>query len=292
MKYLVFLVLSVISYINLCGQAASNTTFATLEQTFRTKLDSVKTIDNDSAKLIAYSNLQNELVDFLKIPETYTLPFDSLKTVGKVKSPDDAFRIFSWNTLINNDSFKNFAIIQQKPEKGKPCHVFVLSDNSEIDQVENTILRHNNWYGALYYKIIPVKINNLNFYTLLGLDNHSPFVSKKVIDVLYFNNDEVLLGAPIFNVKGKPANRMVFSYSARLSMMLNYDETLKTIVFDHLSPSETRYTGQYEFYGPDFSFDGFVFDKKQWNYVEDIKPNRPTQNNSKPKKGSNNLKGK
>ncbi|NJK97401.1 MAG: hypothetical protein HC905_23045 [Bacteroidales bacterium] len=71
-------------------------------------------------------------------------------------------------------------------------------------------------------------------------------------------------------------------------MMLNYDEMLKSIVFDHLAPSESRYTGQYEFYGPDFSFDGLIFKENQWVLVEDVKPNRPARSGKKDRRPSSN----
>ena len=44
-------------------------------------------------------------------------------------------------------------------------------------------------------------------------------------------------------------------------MMLRYDDKLKMIVFDHLSPSKPSYEGKYQYYGPDFSYDGLIFEK-------------------------------
>lgn len=264
---------------NLCYVLSQNITspFTGFETSIKLKFDSVKMLSNDSLKLGMMEQIQNEISVALKAPASYTYPFDSLKTIGKVNSPDNEFRLFSWNVFINNDAFKNYAIIQLKPEKDKECKVIVLHDNAEIDKVGNFSVNARGWYGAVYYKIIPVKIGGKLYYTLLGLDSFSPFVSKKLIDVLYFDNGEAFLGAPIFNVGGKKAGRMIFSYSARVAMMLNYDQAINTIVFDHLSPSESRYTGQYEYYGPDFSFDGFVFTKDGWQFVEDVKPNRPNR---------------
>lgn len=251
--------------------------FSIFESSLKVQFDSLKGETSDSVKLATMDSIQQKLAKFLENPATYTFPFDSLKHIGKIKSPDDAFRIFTWNIFLEIDSFKNFCLIQLKPEKEKPCPIFILHDQSNIDQAGNKTLTAENWYGAMYYKIIPQKIHSKHYYTLLGLDSYSPYISKKVIDVLYFENDQPLFGAPVFYISGKPIYRKVFSFSARISMMLNYDEILKMIVFDHLSPSETRYTGQFEYYGPDFSFDGFQFIKNQWQFVEDVKPNRPAR---------------
>jgi hypothetical protein len=250
------------------------------ENALKQKLDSVKYLTNDSLKLIRMDQIRNELAVFLSDPSTYAYPFDSIITIGKVNSPDNEFRILSWNMFINNEMYRNFAIIQMRPEEGK-CQVISLYDNSEIDEIGNSSLRNKNWYGALYYKIIPVKFGRKNYYTVFGLDPYSPFISKKVIDVIQFHDNDVVFGAPVFKMKENNLSRMVFSYSARISMMLNYDESIQTIVFDHLSPSESRYTGQYEFYGPDFSFDGFQLTKDHWLYVEDVKPNQPVRKKRK-----------
>jgi len=34
------------------------------------------------------------------------------------------------------------------------------------------------------------------------------------------------------------------------------ERKMNMIIFDHLSPSKPSYTGNYQFYGPDFSYDG------------------------------------
>lgn len=251
--------------------------FTTFEISFRSRLDSVKALPSDSQVLAGMQTLQSELISFLGNPASFNYPLDSIRSIGKVKSPDEKFRLITWNVLVNKNSFKNYCLVQLQPEKDENCKVIALDDNSNIDSVGNKALAPQRWYGALYYKIIPSKLNGKTCYILLGLDSNSAFISKKVIDVLTFDNEKVTIGAPIFNEGGKFISRKVFSYSARQSMMLNYDDNIKTIVFDHLSPSESRYTGQFEYYGPDFSFDGFQFNKKEWLFVEDVKPNKPVE---------------
>ena len=53
-------------------------------------------------------------------------------------------------------------------------------------------------------------------------------------------------------------------------MSLKYNNELKMIVFDHLSPFESRYQGVYQFYGPDFSYDGLEFNKGIWRLISDV----------------------
>lgn len=276
MKYFILLV----ALMNFNYGICQTTAMADYEKSLKLKLDSVKYLADDSLKLSMMDRIRNELSGFLTDPASYIYPFDSLKAIGKVKSPDNTFRILSWNLFINNEAYRNFAIVQMQPAEGK-CQVIQLYDNSDIDEVGNTAIRNKNWYGALYYRIVPVNFDGKDYYTVLGLDPYSPYISKKVIDVIHFHANDVVFGAPVFKVKGKNMNRMIFSYSARISMMLNYDDAIQTIVFDHLSPAESRYAGQFEYYGPDFSFDGFQLGKDHWLYVEDIKPNKPVRKKKK-----------
>ena len=277
MKKFLIIILVIFQSISESNGQVFPASFSSFELSFRTKLDSVKALHSDSLVLAGMQTLQNELISFLENPVSFNYPLDSIYNIGKVKSPDEQFRLISWNVLINKNSFKNYCLIQLKPEKEENCKIVVLADNSNIDSVGNKTLIPEKWYGALYYKIIPSKLNGETYYILLGLDSNSAYISKKIIDVLTFDNEKVTLGAPIFNVAGKLVSRKVFSYSARQSMMLNYDDNIKTIVFDHLSPSESRYNGQFEYYGPDFSFDGFQYNKKEWLFVEDVKPNKPLE---------------
>jgi hypothetical protein len=53
-------------------------------------------------------------------------------------------------------------------------------------------------------------------------------------------------------------------------MTARYDSVLKMIAFDHLVPFHPVYSGNYEFYGPDGSFDGLEFVDGLWMLREDL----------------------
>jgi hypothetical protein len=56
------------------------------------------------------------------------------------------------------------------------------------------------------------------------------------------------------------------------------------IVFDHLSPSESIYEGQRQYYGPDFTFDGYKFVNKRWKLFPDLDLKRPANSTTLPVK--------
>ncbi len=229
-------------------------------------------IKTDSERIKIFNEIDQLFAEILEKPEAFSYPFDSLRNIGKIVSKDGKVRIFTWNFLLSNATQRYYGYILYKPVSADPHIVFRLKDSLDIS--ETLLFRDLNkdsWYGALYYEIIEKKWGNTTLYTLLGYDPHSLFISRKIIDCLYFkDNAELIFGAPVFKTGKNIQYRLLFAYSAKVAMSLKYNETLKMIVFDHLSPSSSSYTGLYQYYGPDFSFDGLKFDDGYWNLLEDI----------------------
>jgi hypothetical protein len=103
-----------------------------------------------------------------------------------------------------------------------------------------------------------------NFYLLNGkcdTDCPSGYFKK---------NGDTVFGKELFKFPRKYPRRIVFQYSSEVVMSLKYYDDKQMIVFDHLSPKDAFMEGQYQYYGPDFSYDGFTYHKDKWKYIEDI----------------------
>jgi hypothetical protein len=131
-------------------------------------------------------------------------------------------------------------------------------------------LDHQNWYGALYYQIIPVQKGSKTIYTLIGWDGSSSFSDIKVIDAMYFTGSSVYFGYPIFQNEEGKQNRIFFEYKDQTMMSLRYEESRKMIVYDHLSPESPSLKGVYAYYVPDLSYDAFKWDGKYWQHKSDV----------------------
>jgi hypothetical protein len=208
----------------------------------------------------------------LRLDYSETYPFDSLKEIGIISSPDNLVRIVNWNLPLRDGTHQYFGYIQAFSTKLKKWQLFKLNDcSSTIKNSENYTSDHQKWFGMLYYKIIPVKHKKKKYYTLLAWDGNDKLTSKKIIDVLTFNADGTPhFGADVFKLEKKTVKRVVFEYSAQAVMSLKYNEDKKLIVFDHLAPSQSKLEGQFQYYGPDFSFDALNFSKGKWIYIPDI----------------------
>lgn len=208
--------------------------------------------------------------EILSNETSFIYPFDSLKYVGIINSDDDKLRVITWNMAYSDRTYKYFGFIQYKKSK-KSYEYFELFDKSEqIKTPEMAILNSSNWYGALYYRIIVNKYKGQEYYTLLGADLNNLFTKKKIVDILYFDKDVPVFGKKVFKNKTTQIARVIFEFSAQTNMTLTYDDNKEMIVYDHLSPSRPSLIGQYEFYGPDFSYDGLKYERGIWNAYSDI----------------------
>ncbi|MBL0183147.1 MAG: hypothetical protein IPP96_12955 [Chitinophagaceae bacterium] len=139
------------------------------------------------------------LVRALKTPHSFSYPFDSLETISRLYSPDSAFRIFTWQLVINDNVIRQHGAIQMKTYDGS-LKLFPLIDKSDITiNIADTIGNNYGWMGAIYYRIIQKKSSNQNYYTLLGYDENNIRSSRKIIEVLNFLNDEPVFGGRYFS---------------------------------------------------------------------------------------------
>ena len=229
-------------------------------------------LNSYTEKLAAADSLSDLLHKTLLLPGSFEYPFDSLKTLGKIKSQDQKIRIYTWNFPDISGTNTYYGFLQRNAGKSVGFMVFQLTDKrAQITDPVMTTLTPDNWYGCLVYGIIEKFISGTTFYTLLGYNPENLFISKKIIDVLWFNDrDEPVFGKAVFHYQNRMQNRILFEYSAKVNMSLLWNEKMNMIVFDHLSPSKPSYTGNYQYYGPDFTYDGFRFDQGIWEHVTDI----------------------
>jgi hypothetical protein len=228
--------------------------------------------------------------EVLQYQNSFSFPFDSLKGVGRLTSPDKHFRIINWNVPHDDGTHEYFGFMQVYSKKDKGYKLFPLIDRSaEIQNPQNAVGDNEKWYGMLYYKIIETKYKKRTYYTLLGWDGNDKISKKKIIDAVSFGPDGTpKFGDGIFNYDKKFPKRVIFEYAADGAMTLNYGEATKNyddddlkdldakmIVLSHLVPLHPSLEGQYQFYVSDGSFDGFFFKEGKWEYIKDVDARNP-----------------
>jgi hypothetical protein len=222
----------------------------------------------DAARDSLNALVKAEMRDLLDRDEAFGTSFEGVP-MSRVDAPDGTFRMFTWNVPREDGShlYEGYLLMRI----GSRQSLVELRDMSAgIPSPEVPELGPDRWYGALYYDVVLVKKGAKTYYTLLGWKGHSSVETRKVIEVLHFKGKQPRFGAPLFGTGRLKANRKVFGYSFQTSMGLWYEKDQGRIVLDHLSPARADMEGQRAFYGPDLSYDAYVWDKGVWRYERDI----------------------
>lgn len=239
--------------------------------------------ENDLERKNANYKFIKTMVNALKVPNSFLFPFDSVKTISIINSPDNRFRILSWSIMNQDGSFRFYGTVQMNT--GGFLKMYPLEDYSPLlKNPEDSIINSRKWYGAQYYKIIPVYAAK-TYYVLIGWKGNTVKSNKRVIDVLSFNNGEPIFGMPVFDGNGKTRKRVIFEYARQASMLLRYVPGQNLIVFDHLAPPDAKLKDKPETFGPDLSYDGYKLKNGRWVYVEQLDMrNVPDNTSSTPDK--------
>jgi hypothetical protein len=257
--------------ISFSAAAVEDSTFVNREKKLSVLLDSLRSAKDDLQKEEKNLEFKTYLYETLQLEGAFSYPFSNLKTVGFIDSPDRQLRIINWNIELDDQTQKYYCFLMHLDEKKKNVELSELIDNSDPFNPRPTeILEANQWYGALYYKIIPVDKGSKTVYTVLGWDGNTASSNIKLIDVLYFTGNTPKLGSPIFKNSEGTFKRMFYEHSEKATMSLKYEEQYKRIIFDHLMPESPNLKGFYSFYVPDLSLDAFVLSSNKWIFKEDV----------------------
>jgi hypothetical protein len=240
----------------------------------------VFSLKSDTARFRANARFLKLWDEILLNNLSFHYPFDSMKQVSRLVSPDKRVRIITWNLEKADGTHHFFGFLQAKNPKTNHYDLFELNDKSaSIKNPEGHIGDHNKWFGMLYYEII----QNDDYYTLLGWDGNDKTVCRKFIDVLSFKSDGTpLFGKDVFKYPRKNPKRVMFEYSAKVVMSLR--QYNGAIVFDHLAAKDEMNEGMPQFYGPDFSYDAFLPSKGRWVYEPDVDVKNPKSKNDNVKR--------
>ena len=275
MKRFIIVILLIIT--PLLGISKNNLTFKAVVDSINNLFTEISQTNSDAQKENLNQDIIETLDKFLRNPESFDHPIDSIKYLSCLKSSDNALRIYTWNLCYSDGLFKYFGFVQQKAN-GK-IKVYGLYDrrnkNTHAPQTQKDLEYYttSEWYGCIYYECITNNWNSRTYYTLIGWDGADNLINRKIIEVLAFTKRGIpVFEKKMFKVDRMISSRLIFEYADRATMLLRYNEKHKIIVIDHLSPSEDRFKDMYQYYGPDMSFDALEFKGGRWMLESNINP--------------------
>lgn len=200
---------------------------------------------------------------------------NSLENFKDLWSKDSSLRVVTWFYQLNKNDFEIHGHINYDGDRQIAKNINYLHSvslqNNDLKIKRDTSYSAHDWPAAWYYKLIEKEDKfGKTHYTLIGWIPKNRISQQKVVDILWFDEEDVYFGAPLFERDGQREYRLLYEYGAQNTMRLSYQEEQDRIIMDHLSPPGAEYHGIYEFYGPDFSFDAFRWENDRWLYYPDV----------------------
>jgi len=236
----------------------------------------------DSAKKQSNQTFQMHIQKIFSSSQSMLWHLDSLgKDISIIDAPDRSFRIINWTMYYQKGYYNYYGFIFKKNVDSVLVYP-LINQASTLKGIETLTTTNEHWPGALYYDIVVSGDDQNPYYVLLGWDGADLFVNKKLIDVLWFDdNQKPQFGKPVFQIGEELNSRIIFTFSEQTSMQLRWDKKKSMIVFDHLAPSEPQFIGNFEYYVPDATFDALMCTKGIWNLVEDLDVREPKNSGHK-----------
>lgn len=199
-------------------------------------------------------------IDLLKIDKTL-----SIKRLSK-----PYFGLVSWSLLYKNlngaDSVSYHAHVLLREKRYDRLY------NLKSRQVDAPLAMQsfniNNWYGAIYYDVVPYKLKNEWHFVFLGWRELDEFRQAKIIESVSLKENEINFGTPKAFLNLVPRGRELLEYPSNVRLNLKYNPEEEIIYFDNLISTGNSVS-------PSFSFSGYSYDKKlgKWKIKNDIEVN-------------------
>jgi hypothetical protein len=243
------------------GQIRPDDTAVVLEKLYGRLVDNF----DDSDRLQINDSIRSIIDSYVLSDTIFDHRFSNLRYLGQITSRDSLMKIITWNLVLRSRPSQYFCYFIRKQDSIGGNKVSSLTTSYKEEPVKtDTIYSEQNWYGALYYDLRPFVIDNKPYWVLLGVDYGNLFITRKIIEVLNFSEDDsIIFGRRWFDTGDKVKFRDVFEYASNGMMSLRFSPE-GSIVFDHLVPFSPAMKDDRQYYGPDYSYDAYILEKDIW----------------------------
>lgn len=208
-------------------------------------------------RMRANDSLNIKVDQFLNIPTSFSISLEEVPWISEQKLDGTPFRVITWQLNVGDSIFTYEGRIQYEDDS------FVrLVDDKSGREPDYTTYSSDQWYGSRYYKMKAFDYKGKSAYLLFGFNAHSRWNRQKVVDVLFFEDNQPKFGLPVFVEEGKNPDRygnyrLILTYSLDSRVHIDFDEEKNMIVHDHLMPIQGRFEGQGDTAVGDGSFVGY-----------------------------------
>lgn len=210
----------------------------------------------------------------LSLPSAFTYPFSKIENLSIQQPKDGAFRLFTWQLCLDENTYKYYGFLQLN--RSKPLVYELNNASADMSKPEKESLDIDRWFGCVYYNLKEFKTKEGMKYLLFGYNANNADEHIKLCDVLVLRGSAARFGAPVFEVadiagrKKERLHRLVLTYAADVVVRLNFDEELGFIIHDHLQEMASSNPNLPFVYVPDGTYESFELKKDTWEHVDKV----------------------
>jgi hypothetical protein len=231
----------------------------------------------DSIKAAVSDSIYAEIRGTLNSNRSSSFPFDSIKFIRMVASGDQYFRLITW-TVPFDDHHSYYGFLLKKT--GDADTIIELQQN-DAQRAPDKAYTTSNWPGAVYQELITQRHRGKILYTLLGWVDAEQGISRRIIEVLTFDDSGTpVFGAPVFKLGRQLQHRVLFEFTDQVPFHLAYEEQYlpnrrnrkgMMIVFNRLGGNDPRMGRFFRAPVPSYdTFDALIFEDGLWNLYPNI----------------------
>lgn len=241
------------------------------EESIQALLDKCFASEDDAERRDLSGKAVEQLHQLLQFDAAFNYKFELLKNVSSVYSDDNAVRLLTFAVPLNKGKkYLYHGFVMHFDEEDGIRVTRLVDDEKKTRNPQFVDMQPANWYGAVYYQVQQMGSRRQPVYAVCGWDGADLFTNRKVLEQLTFDDDyNAKFGGSFETEHSDGLHRIVFEFTEKAVMSLQYDPRLKMVVGDHLS-APAQFVHNPRYYGPDMSFDGYYYDKGKWHYEPDI----------------------
>jgi hypothetical protein len=189
-------------------------------------------------------------------------------------SPDKKVRIYTWNLILTDGSFKHFGYLQTRRKKTIETYPLLDTTAWQSKDIADEELDPAAWPGALYYKLIPFKKGGKTRYLLFGFDGNTIHSNKAVMEVLWLSKTAPVFGYPAFRQgENDPSAecRVIMECHNDVKLSFNYEPEKQIIIADKLVPSFPEAKDDPYYYIPSGDYDVYKRNRRGTWMRSDLK---------------------
>lgn len=193
--------------------------------------------------------------------------------IAVIQPSNQDFTLYSWQYQSQENEWKYEAVIRWSSGRINE----LTREIRDYNRIRMEVFGESNWYGAMYYFILPILENTKNEYTLFGFAQDQQDYKYKIIETITVEDEKLTFGKPIYRISDDQGGtdkffRQVIPYSKESNCVVEFNEAENEIQYDHIATITDNFTPANKILKiPDGSYESLSWTGTYWKHDPHLK---------------------